>query len=69
MLTNLQMFSSMICFPNRNGQVAAILDQKNYVEELNRQLKYFSFSLPYCIIFGEENVGVIIAQPCVSALI
>ncbi|CDQ63944.1 unnamed protein product [Oncorhynchus mykiss] len=32
------MFSSMICFPNRNGQVAAILDQKNYVEELNRQL-------------------------------
>jgi len=24
---------------NRNGQIAAILDQKNYVEELNRQLK------------------------------
>uniref|UniRef100_A0AAR2M453 RUN and FYVE domain containing 2 n=1 Tax=Pygocentrus nattereri TaxID=42514 RepID=A0AAR2M453_PYGNA len=26
------------CSLNRNGQIAAILDQKNYVEELNRQL-------------------------------
>lgn len=25
--------------PSRNVQIAAILDQKNYVEELNRQLK------------------------------
>lgn len=24
---------------NRNSQIASILDQKNYVEELNRQLK------------------------------
>lgn len=28
------------CFhDNRNSQIASILDQKNYVEELNRQLK------------------------------
>lgn len=28
------------CFHgNRNSQIASILDQKNYVEELNRQLK------------------------------
>lgn len=29
-----------VCFRgNRNSQIASILDQKNYVEELNRQLK------------------------------
>uniref|UniRef100_A0A674F833 RUN and FYVE domain containing 2 n=1 Tax=Salmo trutta TaxID=8032 RepID=A0A674F833_SALTR len=30
-----QIFSSMICFPNRNGQIAAILDQKNYVTQVD----------------------------------
>lgn len=30
---------SSFYFLIRNGQIAAILDQKNYVEELNRQLK------------------------------
>lgn len=30
-----------VCFHgNRNSQIASILDQKNYVEELNRQLKW-----------------------------
>ena len=27
-----------IVFPSRDGQITAILDQKNYVEELNRHL-------------------------------
>lgn len=32
--------SFSFCFRgNRNSQIASILDQKNYVEELNRQLK------------------------------
>lgn len=32
--------SFLPCFRgNRNSQIASILDQKNYVEELNRQLK------------------------------
>ncbi|XP_064789863.1 RUN and FYVE domain-containing protein 2 isoform X4 [Oncorhynchus masou masou] len=51
----------------RNGQVAAILDQKNYVEELNRQLKYFSFSLPYCIIFGEKKCWCDCSTMCFSS--
>uniref|UniRef100_A0A8C2L3L3 RUN and FYVE domain containing 2 n=1 Tax=Cyprinus carpio TaxID=7962 RepID=A0A8C2L3L3_CYPCA len=35
----------------RNGQIAAILDQKNYVEELNRQLKYTVFNINYNCCF------------------
>lgn len=30
---------TLLCSCFRNVQIAAILDQKNYVEELNRQLK------------------------------
>ena len=41
-----------LCFHvNRNSQIASILDQKNYVEELNRQLKYDSFT-PYSLKCG-----------------
>lgn len=31
--------SVSVVFPSRDGQITAILDQKNYVEELNRHLK------------------------------
>lgn len=35
------MFISSLCFLS-DGQITAILDQKNYVEELNRHLRFVS---------------------------
>lgn len=38
-LLGIQVFQAALFLFSRDGQITAILDQKNYVEELNRHLR------------------------------